>query len=920
MIPEGYVDLAPASVGQVKDAAYPSEWEADVLLGDGRPCHIRPITPADAPALTEFHAALSAETIYYRYFAPYPELSERDLERFTHVDYHDRVALVATQSGQIVGVGRFDRIDEHTAEVAFTVRDDHQGRGLGSVLLEHVAAAARECGISRFVADVLPSNQRMVGTFTKAGYRVSQQFADGVVELEFDLAPTDKEEAVTLAREHRAEARSVEALLYPHKVAVIGVSRRPGSLGELVVRNLQAGGFTGSLYAIHPEVSEVAGVAAYPSVADAPGPIDLAIVTAPISSVSAIVADCAAAGVRAIEVISSGFADLDADGSERTLALVAKAREAGMRVIGPEALGIINNDPRVALNASLADVVPGRGRIGFFCESGTLGATFLEEMATRQLGLSTFVSPGMRVDLSGNDLLQYWESDDATSVVLLYLQGLGNPRKFSRIVRRLSRRKPVLAVLSGRGSVEGNRLPNRVLGALLRQSGVLLTSTISGLLDASALLALQPLPRGRRVAVVSNSTALLTHTRDLLTDADLTAVPTSYRTPWNADAAAVRERLEAALAAGDVDAVVVIHVPPVRSDLSDVTATLRGIAEDSTKPVLAVLPHATGLTGRSSLVVNPGASGMPGPGSVPVYGEPAAAVAALSLAVAHAEWLGLPVGAEPERLGIDDDRAAALIESRVGQAVASLSDTPVVSVPAADQTAPMPVIDDDVTHLTQAETIELLSAYGLELWPKIHVHSEAEAVAAADQVGYPVVLKAGDGRLVHRLDLGGTRLNLENERSLRAAFLSLTAQHPEEVLDTLWLQAMAPPGVACLVTSVEDPAFGPILGFSVGGFLSDLVSDWAYAMPPLTDVDAEALIRTPRSAALLFGYRGAEPANVPAVAAVLMRVAQLAVDWPQIRRLAINPMLATPSGCYLLGADVQLERVTDRAERRPRRM
>ena len=311
---------------------------------------------------------------------------------------------------------------------------------------------------------------------------------------------------------------------------------------------------------------------------------------------------------------------------------------------------------------------------------------------------------------------------------------------------------------------------------------------------------------------------------------------------------------------------------------------------------------------------------MPGPGSVPVYGEPAAAVAALSLAVAHAEWLGLPVGEEPERLGIDDDRAHALIESRVGPAVASLSDTPQGNVPLAEQTAPVPLVESDLIELGQAETIELMAAYGLELWPKIHVHSEAEAVAAAQEVGYPVVLKAGDGRFVHRLDLGGIRLNIESERALRAAYLSLAAAHPAEVRDTLWLQAMAPPGVACMVTSVEDPAFGPILGFSVGGFVSDLVSDWAYAMPPLTDVAADALARAPRSAALLFGYRGAEPVNVSAVAAVLMRVAQMATDWPQIRRLAINPMLATSSGCYLLGADVTLERVTDRAERRPRRM
>jgi len=887
---------------------------------------LRPIRPDDAEALVHFHESLSPETIYYRFFAPYPELSDADVDRFTKVDYDDRMAFVATQGGQIVGIGRYDRVDDESAEVAFVIQDEHQGRGLGSVLLEHLAAAARERGFSRFVADVLPANQRMIATFTEAGYGVRQHFEDGVIGLEFNIEPNDREVAVMQAREHAYEAKSVERLLFPKKVALIGVSRRPDSVGQTVARNLLAAGFAGSLCAVHPEVDEVAGLPAYRTVAQAPGPIDLAIVTAPIDSVHEIVADCASAGVQAMEIISSGFSDLDESGPERVAELVALARESGMRVVGPEALGMINTDPRVQLNASLAPVIPGRGRIGFFCESGTLGATFLEEMAQRDLGLSTFLSPGMRVDISGNDMLQYWESDETTSVVLLYLQGLGNPRKFTRIVRRLSRRKPVLAVMSGRGA-EGHRalgqgLPERVLDEVLAQVGVLQTDTIGGLLDAAALLALQPLPQGKRVALVSNSTALLLHTVDLVDRAGMHTVERPYRVRWDAGGEQVGEVLGDALAAADVDAVIVIHVPPVRTEIEEVAETLRSKAASSTKPVIAVLPYQTGLTGRSSLVVNPGESGSPGPGSVPVYGEPAAAVAALAMAVQHTEWLNTPVGDEVEAEGVDLERAedavrSGLINARPEPITAALDiDDPLVTTSGLAALAP----DSGAVRLSDRQSAELLGSYGLELWPRFPVDSEADAVKVAAEIGYPVVLKSLLGRLRHRADLGGVRLSLENERALRTAYLSMMAQHPQEARDQLVVQAMAPPGVACTIVTREDPAFGPVLGFAVGGYVSDLVEDWAYRMLPLTDADAEELVRQPRTSALLFGYQGTEPVNIAAVEAVLMRVAQLAEDWPQLQRLELNPVVATPSGCYLLGADIQVAPAGTRYERRPRRL
>lgn len=908
--------------------AYPAEWEADVLLRDGRPCHLRPVRPDDGDAMRRFHSSLSPETIYFRFFAPYPELSDADVERFTKVDYDERMAFVATRSGDIVGVGRYDKIDDTSAEIAFTVRDDFQGKGLGSVLLEHLTAAAREREITKFVADVLPMNQRMIGTFTEAGFRVRQQFDEGVIGLEFDIAPTEAETTVMQAREHAFEARSVQALLNPAKVVIIGVSRREDSVGQLVVRNLKNCGFTGSLYAVHPVVDEVAGIPAYRSVADAPGPIDLAIVTAPIESVRDIVADCATAGVRALEIISSGFSEFDENGPQRVAELVALARESGMRVIGPEALGMINTSPQVQLNASLAEQVPGRGRIGFFCESGTLGATILEEMGQRQLGLSTFFSPGMRVDVSGNDLLQYWESDDSTSVVLLYVQRLGNPRKFTRIVRRLSRRKPVVAVLSGRsgeqvGESSEHRLPDQVLNEVLAQVGVLQTDTIGGLLDAAALLSLQPLPTGNRVALVSNSTALLLHTMDLVERQGMSTVQRPHRVHWDAGADEVGAMVQSALEANDVDAVIVIHVPPVRTDVSDVAEVLRSAAANAAKPVIAVLPHQTGLTGRSSLVSNPGPSGMPGPGSVPVYGEPAAAVAALSLAVRHAAWLDTPVGDEVEAGGLMVDRAEEIVEEALN-GPGLTGPLPSITVSEEGDSAAAEMLNlPSVTGtrlLLPGPTSDLLGCYGLELWPSYPVSSEDEALAVAEEIGYPVVLKSTHDALRHRSELGGIRLNLENERALRTAYLSLVAQHPEEVWEQIVVQAMAPPGVACTVVSREDPAFGPILGFAIGGYLSSLVDDWAFRMLPLTDADAYELVRQPRTSPLLFGYQGAEPMNVAAIEAVLLRVARMAEDWPELHRVEINPLLATPSGCYILGATVEVAPASARHEQQPRHL
>ena len=427
----------------------PVEWEADVVLRDGTVAHVRPITPDDAEGIRHFHSRQSAESIYLRFFAPLRELSERDIHRFTHVDHRDRVALVATLDGEIIGIGRYDRIDPGSAEVAFNISDHYQGKGIGSVMLEHLAAIAQEMGINRFVAEVLPQNRKMLTVFKEAGYEVTHHIEDGVVEVSFDISPTEQSKAVQLSREHRAEARSMRTILFPERVAVIGASRREESIGALVMRNILAAGFQGELYPIHRVAEQIQGLKAYPSIHDVPEPVDLAVVVVPAAQAIDVVKDCGKAGVKALLVLSAGFAEAGEEGIRLQEKLRRRVRRAGMRVVGPNSFGLINNDPAVRLNATLASVIPRSGRLGLFAQSGALGVAVLASAARRGLGISVFASAGNRVDVSGNDLMQYWIDDQETDTVGLYLESMGNPRKFSRIARALAAVKPVIVVSSG---------------------------------------------------------------------------------------------------------------------------------------------------------------------------------------------------------------------------------------------------------------------------------------------------------------------------------------------------------------------------------------------------------------------------------------------------------------------------------------
>ncbi|MFI8946846.1 GNAT family N-acetyltransferase [Streptomyces sp. NPDC053750] len=913
---------------------YPAHWEADVVLRDGGTARVRPITVDDAERLVSFYEQVSDESKYYRFFAPYPRLSAKDVHRFTHHDFVDRVGLAATIGGEFIATVRYDRIgaggtpasapaDE--AEVAFLVQDAHQGRGVASALLEHIAAVARERGIRRFAAEVLPANTKMIKVFMDAGYTQKRSFEDGVVRLEFDLEPTDRSLAVQYAREHRAEARSVQRLLQPGSVAVVGTGRTPGGVGRSILGNIRDAGYTGRLYAVNKAFpgyqEELDGVPARRSVRDIDGPVDLAVVTVPAERVPEVVTECGEHGVQGLVVISAGYADSGPEGRERQRALVRQARTYGMRIIGPNAFGIINTSPQVRLNASLAPETPRPGRIGLFAQSGAIGIALLSRLhrrgggVTGVTGVSTFVSSGNRADVSGNDVLQYWYDDPDTDVVLMYLESIGNPRKFTRLARRTAAAKPLVVVQGARHggvapqghAVRATRLPHATVSALLRQAGVIRVDTITDLVDAGLLLARQPLPPGPRVAILGNSESLGLLTYDACLSEGLRPhPPLDLTTAASADD--FHATLSRALADDTCDAVVVTAIPTVgegsAGDSALAEALRSAAAAVPAKPVLVVHVELGGLAEALSAAAStapqaaadvpeeswpaapaqrpPTVRAPEGAHLIPAYPAAERAVRALAHAVSYAQWRrdAADPGKVPEYEDIDERGAAELIGGHLarGQGLT----------------------------LGAQETCELLGRYGVHVHRALPAPTPDDAVAAARTLGYPVALKATAPHLRHRADLGGVRLDLADEEQLRRAYAELTELFgkPEELRPVV--QGMAPRGVDTVVRAVIDPAAGAVLSFGLAGAATQLLGDMAHRLIPVTDREAGSLVRSIRTAPLLFGWRGSAPVDAPALEELLLRVSRLVDDHPEVVAVTLEPVVVAPRGLSVLSASVRL--------------
>ena len=883
----------PAEDGAGYPEGYPHEWEADVVLSDGRVGHVRPIRPDDTEAIHEFHAGQSEESIYLRFFAPIKRLSDKDVHRFTHVDYHDRVALVMMISDKLAGIGRYDRLepDGPVAEVAFNVSDHHQGRGIGSVLLEHLADIGREAGVKKFVADVLPQNRKMIGVFKDAGYEVSHAFDDGIIAVSFEIEPTDASRAVRMSREHRSESRSVRAVLHPRSVAVIGASRREDTVGRAFFDDMVAAGFAGEVYAVNnraPAGTLIGGHPSYASVTDIEGGVDLAVVAVPAADVLATLDECAQAGARGVIVASEGFAEAGPEGEELQRLLLQSARRHGMRVLGPNSFGLINNDPEVRLNASIAgpEHVPGPGGLGLFAQSGALGIAVLASAARRGLGISTFASAGNRVDISGNDLMQYWLDDERTTAVGLYLESMGNPRKFSRIARKLASIKPVIVVKSGYGSESlpaGHRVRltherPEAFDQMLRQAGVIRADNTHQLFDVAQLVLNQPLPAGRRVGIVTNSDAFGSLAAGAVRARHLEVTHGPVVVHAEALTEQFRAAVDAALADPAVDSLVACFIPPVAHIDPEVVAAVGEVVEQHGKPCVATFLGMRGVT--------------PGAG-VPTYPTPEDAVRALAAATNYAEWLRTDHGERVRPDGINRRTVHDIIESALAR-----------SPEGAD--------------LTLEETSALLEAYGISLWPVVPLDSDDAAVEAYKQFKGTVVLKATSPILRHQPGQGWIRTGLRHPKAVGAAYRDLDAMLRPLGAEGIAMQQMAPGGVAVEIITTEDPLFGPVVAFGVAGVPVDLLGDVAHGFPPLTDVDITSMVGSIKAAPMLDGYRGAMPVDHAALHDLIARVSVLADDHPELASVRLNPVMAHQDGIEVLGAQVRVAPAPTRtdAERR----
>lgn len=862
---------------------YPGQWEADVLLTDGRVAHLRPIKPSDAQRLVEFYDRVSPESKYLRFFAPYPRLSQRDVQRFTEVDYVDRVAFILTLGELMIGVGRYDRIENDQAEVAFLIEDAHQGRGIAQLLLEHLAEAARERGITKFVAEVLPENRRMAQVFADAGYRVSKDVEDGLLSVEFPILPTDTSVGVMERREHRAEAASMQRLLTPERVVALG----PGRRVQALVKSLLSGGFRGEVIAVSTDSVEVSGVRTSDSIATIDGSIDLLLVSIPTTDLGAVVIDAAHKRANAIVVLTG----TDSEHDNRTV--VSLARAYGIRALGPDALGLINTDPSVTLNASPGPM-PRTGGVGIFCQSAAVGVALINRALRQNVGLSTFISSGAYSDVTGNDVMQFWQDDEHTKACLLSLETLGNPRKFSRIIRRLTRRKPVITFAPGQASrsshvgVRGGlgHAPEQAVDALFRQAGVIVVHRRGAMFDIAKIAVRQPLPTGPRVRLIGNSATLVRQLNQTVRAVGLLPAGEPVALPGEAPAASYTEAVAAALADDECDAIVCAAVALFDSGTDEVHCALEELARESRKPLIGVLLDFDEYEDEGSDADRAG--------GLPTFDSPPDAIQALAALSAYAHWRERDPGAVP-LLEVDDPGARRVVNR----------------VLARDRAG---------RELTGSEATALLATYGIELVPRHRVSTADQAIEVAERLGWDVVLKARAAGVRGRPDLAGVHRNLETPEALRVAWSELgelTAElglGDDPVAAEPVIQAMAPPGVALSMSSREDAAFGPMLSLGLDGIASELLGDTVYRVPPLTTADAAAMVRDLRAAPTLFGRDGRPGVDVAAVQDLLHRLAQLADDVPQLASVTLSPVIASVSGVQVLGARVLIAPTGDQRD------
>ncbi|MEO8033193.1 MAG: GNAT family N-acetyltransferase, partial [Acidobacteriota bacterium] len=878
-------------------AAYPTQFEADVVLRTGSTLHLRPIRSEDGERLLSFFSRLSPEALHSRFF----DLCSPDRAVTyspTVVDYKLEFGVVGESGGDIVAVAHYfaSKGDSKVAEVAFAIADLLQGCGAGTKLLELLVAAARTHGIERFEAEVLVDNRRMLDVFQGMGFTVTSEVAEGTVHLSFPIAATLLVEQRAAERSQNAAAASMRAIFAPASIAVVGASRRPGQLGSEILRNLKSTGYRGALYAVNPKAVEIESVRAFPTISAIEGEVELAIIAVPAPDVEAVLDDCIAKKVSAVVIITAGFSETGDVGRAMERRLLEKARGAGIRMVGPNCMGVINTDPATQMHATFSSIFPPCGNVAMSSQSGALGLAVLDYARALQIGFSTFISVGNKADVSGNDLIQYWADDPKTDVILLYLESFGNPRKFSEIARRVGRQKPIIAVKAGR-STAGARAASSHTGALassdvivddlLRQSGVIRTTTLEEMFDVATLLANQPLPKGDRVAIVTNAggpgilaadaceaNGLTLAQLSEETAASLRAILPSAASVGNpvdmiasASAEQYRAALSLVLADPAVDSVIVIYIPVLPTESMQVAGAIRDCTSSA--------------NGKTVLATFMSAAGAPTPLSpVPAFPFPERAVEALASATRYAAWRRTPVGSNIRFEDIDRARIRSVVDGALVRGGG---------------------------WLDPAEVADVLAATGINAAATCMVNSPNDAMEAAMRIGFPVAMKAWGPELLHKSDVGGVKLSLRDEFTVLAAYQDLAAMLGERMTGAV-VQAMVTDGVEMMIGATDDPAFGHVIGVGAGGTLVELLHDISFRLYPLTDADPEAMLGELECTKLLKGFRGSKPVDVAALRGALLRVSELLEICPEIRELDINPLKVRESGASALDARIRIER------------
>ncbi len=862
---------------------YPTVWAFDGLLTNGSSVRIRPIRATDASQLVHFTGFLARRG--------------GDGHEVASADYYSSMAFVAIAFEEIVAVATFERVapDESIADIVIDVAESFRQLGVATLLFESLAAYARSQGIARFHAEVATSNDTMQSVLRALGLRMTSVVEGANVHFDIDLRPTSEYRATCDEREAVAEAQSMCAILRPRVIAVVGAGRRSGSPGHEVVRSLLAGDVAGTVYPVNPKASSICGVAAFPDIASIPERVDLAIVAVPASQVPKVLREAAFSGVRAVTVITAGFAETGEAGAAMETDLLSLAREHGMRIVGPNCLGLVNTDPEVRMNATFTGLDPLPGRLALISQSGAVGIVLAEQASAAGVGISSFISVGNKLDVSSNDLLCFLERDERTSVIALYLESLGNPRKFARIARRIGEHKPIVALKAGRSTAgaRGARshtaaaaTPEVSVEALLRSAGVIKVDRLEELLDVSTLALAVPLPAGRRVALVGNSggplilaadaceangllvTELDVATKDALSTCLVDAAATSNPVDMTADGTSesLERALEIVLSDETIDAVIVVVTEVLALSGDDARAAVENVASRFAKPIVACV-----LGGTPSHA----------PRRVAEISSPERAASALGHLCRYGQWRNRTRVSAREPSPVDEPSVVREIVA------ANLATNPAGGWLELDVAA------------------HLLGSCGLPILKTVAVTSADEAAGVAESLGFPVVLKARAGELVHKSDVGGVMTSLANASQVHAAYEEMSRRLGDQMGGAV-LQPMVKAGVESIVGLTVDPDFGPVVMVGMGGVMTDVLGDRAFAVPPLDAGAGLAMVSSLRASPLLDGFRGSPPVDKQALASLVELVARVAEEVPELVELDLNPVIVTVDGALIVDCKARL--------------